>query len=258
MNSSQTKAPPRRGPRLYRGVGEALPPSGLHGFIREDRRPRSTGNAPVFNICFNLMIERRFGVPLVRRRALFVSGNIRQAARYAGELDAAHIGVVTPVGPFRFVYHPAVSDSMSLVRRLTTAYLSCFRKWQLERCKPLLEDTGLTVASAQAFFDANPQIDAGGFSWGDTTLRSRYFAMLDRLTDPASPSSLTYRDDDLTAAAASGAEVLIFDCPKGYKIVPANPDEIPAEPEPDPWMARLKAIFGLESKSVGSSSGTSK
>lgn len=231
-------------PALYRGVAEPLPAEGLHAFIREDRKPRNTGDKVVFNICFNLMIERQFGVPLVRRRALFVTGDIRQAARYAAALDAQHLGLVEPIGEFRFLYLPWVRDSIQLVTGLTDRYTACFRAWQVERCQPLLTDPGLTLAKVEAFFADIPDIDKGGFAWGGVGLRERYFAMLDGLFRSTFQRTYAYRGDDLCAAAASGAEILLFDCPEGYRIKPVNPSELSDQPAADPMVERLKQWMG--------------
>lgn len=208
-------------PPLYRGLTTLLPARGEHQLIRENRRPRDT--KVIFNICFNLMIERRFGIPIIRRRALFVSGAIEQALKYAASEDELHIGVVEPIGPFRFLYSPKVSDSIDLVRELTERYTDCFYDWQHEICRPLLEDPLITMAAVNSFFETHLEVDSGGFSWSSKTLRQRVLETLDSFSRPTLHHTTShYTDCDLSAAAEAGAEIMIFDCPQGYMIRPAD------------------------------------
>ena len=214
-------------PRLYRGVTEPLPLGGLHAFVREDRRPRDTGNRVAFNICFNLMVERHFGVPLIRRRSLFVCGDISKVLQYAGARDAQHIGIVEPISFFRFLYASDVGDSAALAADLTQRYQDCFHSWQRPICRPLLEDTHLTLSKLEAFLLEHPEVDQGGFSWGKSSLRDRLYKMLDDLRIPNYRRTYSYTDCDLSAGALAGVEVLIFDCPHGYRITPVEPSELP-------------------------------
>lgn len=218
-------------PVLYRGLVTPLADVGEHAFIREDRRPRDTGKKVLFNICFNLMIERRFGVPLVRRRSLFVSGDLATAARYAAVADAQHIGIVEPVGSFRCLHGPLIRDSASLADDLGDRYADCFYGWQREICAPLLQDTGLTLAALEAFFASHPHVDSGGFAWGRSRLRDRIYAMLDGCFDSSRRYRVDYRIDEIDAAARAGVEIMIFDCPMGYRIRP-----VPAQ-----WLQSLPA-----------------
>ena len=208
-------------PPLYRGLIEPLPEGGVVMAIREDRRPRDTGDKPAFNAFFNLMIERRFGVPQVRRRALFVSGSLRSALRYAAEPTSRHLALVEPVGPFRSVFAPAVADSAALADDLGQRWLSCFRDWQRDECKPLLDNGALTLADLEAFFGQHPHVDRGGFAWGGSSLRQRLLDALDRAVGDSPQATFRYvLDEALDGAAAAGAEILIFDCPQGCRLTP--------------------------------------
>lgn len=215
-------------PALYRGVMEPLPPEGSHFFIRGDRRPRDTGSKVLFNIAFNLMIERRFGVPLVRRRSLFVSGSLEMAMRYSAERDARYVGIVEPQGPFRCLHSPQIQDSAALADELGGRYSACFYAWQRDRCAPLLQDVELTLAEVDRFFANTLDVDRGGFSWGTTCLRDRIFAMLDGCFESKHRHPFGYRLDDVGGAAAAGVEIMIFDCPQGYRIRPVPQDELAA------------------------------
>lgn len=207
-------------PRLYRGVDQPIPEDGQHDFIREDRRPRDTGGAVAFNICFNLMIEYRFGVQLIRRRALFVSGDMGRALKYSGQQDPAYVGVIKPTEPFKFMYALNVPDSARLADDLTERYMTCFLGWQLERCTPLYQDIALTLQKLETFFTNNPDIDTGGFSWGRTSLRQRIYRTLDSFSTSPRHRQHTYQYtmEDLEAGARSGVEIMLFDCPGGYRI----------------------------------------
>jgi hypothetical protein len=199
-----------------------------HAFIREDRRPRDTASKVLFNICFNLMIERRFGVPLVRRRSLFVTGSIEMASRYAAVADRNHIGVVEPIGPFRCLHAPNVADSAALADELGGRYAECFYGWQREACAPLMTDTGLTLGALEAFFARHPDVDAGGFTWGRSRLRDRIYTMLDGCFASSYRRTFRYQLDDIEAAAASEVEIMIFDCPRGYRITPVSEESLSA------------------------------
>lgn len=213
-------------PRLYRGLTDPLPVTGMHAVIREDRRPRYTGQHVTFNICFNLMIERRFGIPLVRNRSLFVCGAIRSVIRHATVPDRWHVGAVEPIGAFRFLYEPGVTDSAQCVSELTRRYLGCFHDWQVPMCGPLLEDSFLTLEKLDVFLSSHPEVDTGDFSRTDGSLRNRILAMLDGLAYSKCQQTFDYSDKDLAAAAAAGVEILIFDCPEGYRITPVEASEL--------------------------------
>ena len=207
-------------PTLYRGLTQEVAPEGFHSTIREDRLPRNSGHQIAFNICFNLFIERQFGVPLIRRRSLFVTGDITSAVRFASGMSWKCIGVVEPVGEFRFLYAPNIIDSVDYANEITDQYLHCFTDWQRARCKPLLQDIMLTLPAMETFFDANPDIDKGGFAWSSKGLRTRIYDLFDRMQGAAHGLSYQYKDSDIETAAASGAEIFIFDCPSGYRVVP--------------------------------------
>jgi hypothetical protein len=212
-------------PPLYRGVLSPIDELGQHEFIREDRRPRDSGRDVPFNISFNLMVERRFGFPLIRRRALFVCGDVRKVTRYARELGPAYIGVVKPLEPFRFLYSPLVKDSFQRCARTTDLarrYMACFRGHQAQVCTPLLKDISMTLAGFDAFFSDNPNIDKGIFTFGGLTLKQRLLRVLD--------ADLGYRTDDLATAARSGAEVMFFDCPSGYRLDRIRVEQVPSLP----------------------------
>ena len=215
---------------LYRGLLAPLPPGGAHFFIPEDRPPRTTGQHIAFNICFNLMIEHRFHIPLVRRRALFVSGDLHSALRYAAKPEAPYLGVVQPADPFRFLYSPAVADSASLVDELTRRYLGCFEGCRLADYRPLLDDPRLTLAAVERFFVDHPELDVAKCPTGSSrrSLRCRLYEMLEDCFAQGSRMTNAYTESDLTAAAASKAEVLIFDCPAGYWIRPIDPARLAA------------------------------
>lgn len=221
-------------PRLYRGSTTPIPEGGERAFVREDRRPRDTGNEVAFNNCFNLMIERRFGVPLVRQRSLFVCGDISRVIVYAAKREPQYVGIVEPVGPFRFLYAPNVWDSKQLVGDLKEQYLKCFCGWQHPKCIPFLEEMGLTLTEAQQIL-ADPEVERGGFAWSAITLRERFLEMLD---NPEFLRSYHYTDQDLAVGAALGVEIMIFDCPQGYTITPIEAGELPDEPQPTPFNLR--------------------
>lgn len=216
---------PMNPPPLYRGLLAPLPPGGEHAFIPEDRPPRTTGQHVAFNICFNLMVEHRFRIPLVRRRSLFVSGDLHSALRYAARPEATYIGVVQPADPFRFLYSPAVADSASLVDELTRRYLECFEGFRLADYRPLLEDPRLTLTAIDRFFSDHPDLDIAPSSAGAAgrSLSRRLYEMLEDCFAQGNSMISAYTDIDLEAAAASKAEVLIFDCPGGYWIRPIDP-----------------------------------
>jgi len=128
--------------------------------------------------------------------------------------------VVEPVDDFRFLCAPKIIDSVDFAGDITYRYLQCFTDWQLERCKPLLEDMTLTLPMMEAFFEANPDIDKGGFAWSTRGLRTRIHALFDRMQGAAHGYTYQYTDKDIQAAADSGAEIFIFDCPGGYRVLP--------------------------------------
>jgi hypothetical protein len=207
-------------PRLYRGFTQEIAPEGFHENIREDRRPRNSGAHIAFNICFNLFIERQFGVPLVRRRSLFVTGDITRAVRFAKDMSAKCIGIVEPVGQYRFLCAPKIIDSFDYADDITDRYTRCFAEWQVERCKPLLEDLTLTLPKMEAFFQDNPDVDKGGFAWSTKGLRTRIFEVLESMQSASHGYTCQYTDEDIQAAADSGAEIFVFDCPDGYRVMP--------------------------------------
>lgn len=213
-------------PTLYRGVTEPLLPEGTTFQIREDRRPRDTGSKVIFNACFNLMIERHFGFPLIRRRSLFVSGDILQALKYAAQPDSRFVGEVVPNAPFSFIYATNVKDSAALAADLTDRYLNCFYKWQLPRCELLLQNPGMTLSQMDAFFIDNPDIDLGGFSWSRVGLRQRILQMLDDLLYSRIQRTYRYTNTNLLEAVKAGVEILIFDAPNGYFIKPIENEQV--------------------------------
>lgn len=213
--------------RLYRGEMEPLPAEGRQAFIRQDRRPRDTGKKLAFNICFNLMIERHFGVPLIRRRSLFVCGDIRRVIRFAAAPDTRHIGVVEPIGHYRFLYASNVFDSAQIADDLTERYLACFHPWQRPLCSTLLKDITLTLPKLEIFLAKHPEIDNGGFSWGATRLRDRLYDMLDGLKQSRTARTYCYTDTGLPSAIEKGVEIMLYDCPKGYHIKPIDSSELP-------------------------------
>ena len=210
---------------LYRGVMAPVPEEGVREFIREDRRPRDSGKNIPFNICFNLMIEHRFGIPLARQRSLFVSGDVENVVRYAARHDTAHVGVVTPSEPFRFLYSPHIADSFSSpwTKELTTRYLSCFKGNQEKLCRPILDDISLTLSKLEVFFAKNPEIDLGVFTFGGLSLKQRIYRALD--------FDIGYTMEDLATGARVGAEILLFDCPGGYRLERIPESDLPAEPK---------------------------
>jgi hypothetical protein len=207
-------------PKLFRGFTQEVPAEGFHDHIRQDRRPRNSSNQVAFNICFNLYIERQFGVPLIRRQSLFVTGDITRAVRFSKNMSWRSIGIVAPVGEFRFLYAPKIIDSVDFANAITNEYLHCFADWQLERCKPLLEDMTLTLPMMEDFFKGSPDIDSGGFSWSGKGLRTRIHALFDRMQGASHGLTYQYTDRDIQVAADSGAEIFIFDCPGGYQVAP--------------------------------------
>lgn len=207
---------------LYRGLSAPLPAQGLRSLIREDRKPRDTGNRVLFNIAFNLMIERHFGVPLVRRRSLFVCGDPRRALHYAAQRDRFYLGVVEPEPPFRYLWCPTVPDSAQLADDLTYRYDQCFYQWQKSRCSALRANLLLTLDGVDAFFDGNPDIDRGGFAWSGTGLRKRIYAMLDSCAVSSVQNTYPYIDKNLDEAVGRGVEIMLFDCPNGYMVRPVN------------------------------------
>jgi len=209
-------------PTLYRGVTSPIAAEGQHELIREDRRPRDSGKDLPFNICFNLMIEHRFGVPLIRQRALFVSGDARTVVKYAAQNDTEHIGLVKPVGSFRFLYSPRIRGSFSpysAARVLARHYRSCFSGIQAARCRPLLDNISLTLAQLEQFFADNPGVDKGIPMRGGLSLRKRVYRVLD--------TDLGYTIDDLGAGARSGVEIMLFDCPGGYRLERIEESQLP-------------------------------
>lgn len=233
-------------PKLYRGLMQEVGPEGFHAQIREDRLPRNSGDLLAFNICFNLFIERQFGVPLIRRRSVFVTGDITRAVRFAKDLAWRCIGVVEPVGNFRFLCAPAIIDSVDFADDITYQYLHCFNDWQLERCRPLLEDMTRTLPMMEAFFEANPDIDKGGFAWSTTGLRTRIHALFDRMQSAAHDYVYQYTDKDIQAASDSGAEIFIFDCPGGYRVIPIEESEFQNAMRGRKWIRDKRGKVSLQ------------
>ena len=173
------------------------------------------------------MIEHQFGIPLVRQRSLFVSGDACKVVRYAARRDIEHVGVVIPSEPFRFLYAPNISDSYNSasIKALTTRYLSCFRGNQSKLCRPLLQDISLTLSKLEEFFADSPDVDLGVFSFGGSSLKQRIYRALE--------SDLGYTTEDLATGARVGAEIMLFDCPGGYKLERIPESDLPAEPNPE-------------------------
>lgn len=210
---------------LYRGVTEALPQEGSHFLIREDRMPRYTGKKLEFNICFNLMIEHRFGFPLIRRRVLFALGDIKKASKYAKfSGDPNYIGVVNLIGEYKFIYAPNLVDAALIADDMAKRYLACFEEWQINLCHPLLTDHLLTLEKVNQFFDDHPNIDVNpeGASPLNSSLRERIYNMLDSFFESTTEQIYLYTDENLQTAADLGVEVMIFDCPGGYILTPVD------------------------------------
>lgn len=209
-------------PTMYRGCMEPLPRDGLVEQIRQDRRPRSS--SLLMTMLFNLMIERQFGVPTVRRRSLFVCGDISNAAQYSKVRDDVHhLGVVEPIGSFRYLYSPLIDDSLGLEGALGGIFETVFRIRNSEdavRVLSYFDEPGMTTL---ADLDKPRRQFFANYSLGQRYIPAdpfpQLFAELDRLV-----KHCVYRmDEGLDEAVRQGAEIMIFDCPEGVRIRPVDP-----------------------------------
>lgn len=207
MPITNSKLPP-----LYRGLTAPLKTDAEHAYIRTDRRPRNTSLA--FNICFNLMIERKFGVSGVRRKSLFVSGDIRRAVPYAKEEDEYHLCSIQPLGEFCYLYSPIVHDSYCLEDEFSSRYFACFYPWNTgDHFADHFASPNLTIGELAAVFLEHPEVDRPENAWSPSSLRERLSGALDNLAE-----KYDYRmNEGLASAAASGVEIMLFDCPEGYR-----------------------------------------
>jgi hypothetical protein len=150
-------------PLLYRGLADPLPAEGRVEFIREDRRPRNS--SMLMTLAFNLAIERKFGIPLVRRRSLFVTGDFFRAAPYAKEsADDRYIGVVVPIGDFHYLYSPLIHDSYGLEPFLHKAFATAFKTTDMEQFSGMFADPATTTlsdveAARQRYKTEHPPLD---------------------------------------------------------------------------------------------------
>ena len=214
------KSPPIPMPPLYRGLSAPLLEDGELAFLRTDRRPRNT--LPAFNALFNLMIERKFGIPNIRRQSLFVTGEIRRAAAYAKEIDAQHLCKIHPNGNYRYLYSPCIHDSYALDREFTAEYFGCFFPWNRGPRFSEFLNPKITLNDLDDLL-GRPEIDNPIEGWSPTTLQERLYSTMDRLLE-----KYDYRMDEGIAEAASlGVEIMLFDCPSGYRQYHADPEMLP-------------------------------
>jgi hypothetical protein len=205
---------------LYRGVTSPIPLEGLTRFIRTNRRPRFTMANPEFNVTFNLLMEHCFDTVRLRQKALFVSGNIRSAARYARRPTGEHVGRVTMLGGFRHIHSAAVQDSADIAGMMSTAYRGCFTIKQWQRHRNWLIDPMLSLRSL--LYKLSAVLPPADFAVASDNIR----AMLNRLGSGVADGGLGYSSDDLAGAARTGAEIIIFDSPAGYRLDRLDADEI--------------------------------
>ncbi len=208
-------------PPLFRGLTDPLLSDGDLAFIRSDRRPRNT--SLFFNILFNLMVERKFGIPNIRRHALFVTGDIRRALPYAKAKDSEYLCTIQPVGEFRYLYSPYIHDSYALDDEFSDEYLACFFPWNGGKAFSVgFIDALITLDGLQRIL-AQPETDHPTEGWSPSTLENRLYSAMDRLVE-----KYQYRvDEGLAQAASIGVEVMLFDCPDGYRQYHVKPDLLP-------------------------------
>lgn len=92
------------GQMIFRGILGA-PETAMFSKHPENRKPKDSHRTPYFNFLFNTGIELVWGQPLIREKALFVSGSTSQAAVYG------RIFVVFPKGSFTYLSSEFVHDS---------------------------------------------------------------------------------------------------------------------------------------------------
>lgn len=89
--------------------------------IRQDRRPRDSSGS--FSVMFDLGIERKFNIVNVRRKSLFCSTQILDAATYADEhsMSGANGAIIqVEVAPSaKIIFNPQVSDSAFLTKTIS-------------------------------------------------------------------------------------------------------------------------------------------
>ena len=76
----------------------------------EDRRPKDSD--ALFNSIFNKSLELKTGIPNIRRKSVFVTGDKDQARRYGD------VYYFLPIGKFKFVYSSDVKDSFEHAHKL--------------------------------------------------------------------------------------------------------------------------------------------
>ena len=214
---------------MYRGVDAPVPPDGVHLLIRADRRPRDTGQTPAFNIAFNLMMELQFGVESVRRKSLFVTGSFSLAQRFARGHAPDCVALVKPQCAYRFIWSPSVRDSKRLAAEYSERYLETFMPWEIDLYPRLGVDIDLTWRDVQSVSDELLHHPKKGFSWNDRPMVERLKANLSQLSGRGQTPAHRYQDTDLGSAVGSGNEILIFDCPEGYRLSPVPPSQWPGE-----------------------------
>lgn len=80
--------------------------------VRQNRRPRDASIA--FSALFNLGIERKFGIPNIRKRACFCTTSKRTANSYASYYDEGDVVQLGLPSQARIVFNPQVEDSVEL------------------------------------------------------------------------------------------------------------------------------------------------
>lgn len=95
---------------LYRGIDRVLDgPTKVP--VRKDRQPMHSTVGD--SILFNAAIELKFGIPDIRRRAVFGTTAYEVAQEYA-ESGGGCVATIHVTKQAKFVYNPSVADSMSI------------------------------------------------------------------------------------------------------------------------------------------------
>ena len=100
---------------LLRGSSKKGPLTQMR--VRQDRTPLDASMAA--SVVFNYWIEQKTGVPNVRFRAMYATTSYSAAADYAN----GAVYCVLPVNTATVVYHPELSDSLQLLKRINRSLL---------------------------------------------------------------------------------------------------------------------------------------
>jgi hypothetical protein len=95
---------------LYRGAGKSLNPVIILPGYRDNRKPR---DIPIhLHAAINRVFKTKFGIPF--RNGTFTTSNMSDAETYSST-----IYVVIPLGEFKFIWSPQISDLFNYLNRKT-------------------------------------------------------------------------------------------------------------------------------------------